>query len=96
VAYSLRGLLDEEDIPTGLEYYNEIKESSDYYIDVDEMNIAGYELLHSDNPQKAEFVFKLNIEAFPNSFIVHASYGEMLLVQGVMRASPNSICRSIF
>jgi len=82
IAYSLVDVVAKDGITKGSVYYNDIKTSSDYYIDVDEMNIAGYELLQSDKTEEAAFVFKLNIEAFPNSFIGYDSYGEMLLGLG--------------
>ncbi len=82
VAYSLVDVVKKDGISAGLEYYVKIKESNDYYRDVDEMNIAGYELLKSDKTEEALFVFKLNVEAFPNSFIPYDSYGEQLLVLG--------------
>ncbi len=41
-------------------YYAEIKASNDYYMDVNELNIAGYELLKLDKTEEALFVFNLN------------------------------------
>ncbi|MCF6360638.1 MAG: beta-lactamase family protein [Cyclobacteriaceae bacterium] len=82
VAYSLVDVVKKDGIGAGLEYYTEIKGSSDYYMDVDEMNIAGYELLQSDKTEEALFIFKLNVGAFPDSFIPYDSYGEQLLVLG--------------
>lgn len=82
VAYTLVEVVKQEGEASALQSYVEIKEDSDYYIDVDEMNIAGYELLQSDKAKEALFVFKLNVEAFPNSFIPYDSYGEQLLALG--------------
>jgi CubicO group peptidase (beta-lactamase class C family) len=82
VAYSLVDVILKEGISTGLDYYTEVKDAEGYYLDVDELNMAGYELLWADREKDAETVFKLNVEAFPNSFIVYDSYGEMLLLLG--------------
>ena len=82
VAYTLKDLIAEEGIIKGQEHYKEVISSSDYYIDVDEMNIAGYELMWADKLEEAIVVFELNVKAFPESFIVYDSYGEGLLVKG--------------
>ena len=82
VAYSLVDVLTKDGIKKGREIYTEIISASDYYIDVDEMNIVGYELLYGEKAEEATFVFKLNVEAFPDSFIPYDSYGELLLTLG--------------
>lgn len=82
IAFSLVDAVAKDGIKKGKEYYEEIKGDSDYYIDVDEMNIAGYELLQSGSTTEAAFLFKLNVDAFPDSFIPYDSYGEFLLEQG--------------
>ncbi len=82
VAYSLVDVVAKEGAEKGLEYYHEIKDADGYYMDVDEMNIAGYELLESDKKNETTIIFKLNTEAFPNSFIPYDSYGEILLTLG--------------
>lgn len=82
VAYSLVDVIAKDGIQKGLEYYREIKNAEGYYTEVNEMNIAGYELLHADKINQAAFLFKLNVEAFPNSFIPYDSYAEVLLLLG--------------
>jgi len=82
VAYSLVDVIAKEGIERGLEYYKEIKNLNGHYTEVNEMNIAGYELLHADKINQAAFLFKLNLEAFPNSFIPYDSYAEVLLILG--------------
>lgn len=80
IAYSLSEVIQKEGVSAGLEYYQSIKNSSDYYIDENEMNIAGYELLLAEKLKQAAFLFKLNVETFPDSFNVYDSYGEVLLL----------------
>lgn len=82
VAYSLLEVINQEDLATGTEYYMEVKDANGYYLDENEMNIAGYELLWADRLDEALFVLKLNVEAFPNSANVYDSYGEILLLTG--------------
>ena len=81
-AYTLFDKINSEGITKGLEHYKETKSSSDYYLDIDELNIAGYELMWADKLEEALIVFELNVKAFPESFIVYDSYGEGLLVKG--------------
>lgn len=82
IAYSLSDIVTEQGIQKGHEYYQKVKDSYGYYADVNEINIAAYELLHADKTKQAEFLFKLNIQTFPDSFIGYDSYGELLLQQG--------------
>jgi hypothetical protein len=43
-----------------------VNRSADHYRDLHEMNKVGYELYFSDKIKEAAFVFKLNIEAYPD------------------------------
>ncbi|MEP7197320.1 MAG: serine hydrolase [Saprospiraceae bacterium] len=82
VAYSLLKVIKEKGIPSATNYYKAILDSSNYRLIENEMNSAGYELLQSGKVKEAAFVFKLNVETFPNSFNVYDSYGESLLALG--------------
>lgn len=82
VATSLSNAIEQDGIETALQFYRKIKDSSDYHLDENEMNLAGYGLLQSDRAEAAAAVFKLNVEAFPKSFNVYDSYGEALLALG--------------
>lgn len=95
IAYSLLDVIANDGVKKAGEYYKKVKGSIDHYIDVDEMNIAAYELLHSNKIQKAGFMFKLNVEAFPNSFIVYDSYGELLLQLGNKSAAIENYKKSV-
>ena len=82
VAYSLVEVLKKEGITKALSFYQEVKDSDDFNLNEQEMNIAGYQMLQSDRAKEAAFLFKLNVEAFPKSSNVYDSYGEALLVLG--------------
>lgn len=82
VAYSFLNAIEKEGTSTALLFYKKIKDSGDYTLNENEMNLAGYQLLQSSRPNEAAAVFKLNAEAFPNSFNAYDSYGEALLALG--------------
>ena len=82
MAYSLQKLIKREGEDSGIDYYNKKRSDDDYYLDEDEMNIAGYELLLADSINEAKVIFELNVQAFPNSANVYDSYGEVLLLLG--------------
>jgi CubicO group peptidase (beta-lactamase class C family) len=70
------------------------KDSSNYYLNEDEINNIGYDFMggpNNPNPfrfpeehkyQEALETFKLNMELFPESWNVYDSYGEILLLLG--------------
>lgn len=82
IAYSLQAIIKKEGATKGLEYYTKIKESSDYYLDEEEMNSAGYELIFANRPEDAVLLFEINVEEFPKSFNVYDSYAEVLMLLG--------------
>lgn len=88
MAYALLDKIQKDGIAPALLYYNEIKASDDYHLNENEMNLSGYQLLQAGNIEDAASVFKLNTEAFPNSFNVYDSYGEALLM---LRDTTNAV-----
>jgi CubicO group peptidase (beta-lactamase class C family) len=82
VAYSLADRIEKEGIPAALAYYNGIKDSTGYYLNENEMNATGYQLLQTGKVKEAAAVFKLNTIAFPKSANVFDSYGEALMALG--------------
>lgn len=82
LAYSLADRIEKDGIPATLVYYNEIKDSNGYYLNENEMNATGYQLLQSGKVKEAVAIFKLNTQAFPKSWNVYDSYGEALMAQG--------------
>jgi CubicO group peptidase (beta-lactamase class C family) len=82
VAYSLADRIEKEGIPATLEYYKGIKDSTGYYLNENEMNQTGYQLLQTGKVKEAAAIFKLNTQAFPKSSNVYDSYGEALMALG--------------
>ena len=82
VAYSLLDVIEKDGITAGLQHYEKVKVSKDYYLQEGEINEVGYYFLQSNRANEAAAVFKLNVEAYPNSFNVYDSYGEALMVLG--------------
>ena len=95
MAFSLLEKIEKDGIATALSHNKEIKESNDYYLDENEMNTSGYQLLQSDRAKEAAAIFKLNVEAFPNSFNVYDSYGEVLMVLGDTSQAIENYKRSV-
>ncbi|MBK8552855.1 MAG: serine hydrolase [Ignavibacteria bacterium] len=63
--------------------FNALKNNQkDYYIDEGEINQLGYNLVNEYKIDEAIEVFKLNVEAFPNSSNVYDSLGEAYMNKG--------------
>ncbi|MGB3074699.1 MAG: serine hydrolase domain-containing protein, partial [Chitinophagales bacterium] len=71
IAYSMMEVIEKDGITTALSYFKAIKDSDSYYLSESEMNDVGYQLLQSGKAKEAAAVFKLNVEAYPNSFNVY-------------------------
>ncbi|MBX2876576.1 MAG: serine hydrolase [Saprospiraceae bacterium] len=82
LAYDLLDWIKEEGIEKALGKFKASKESEKYYLNENEMNLAGYELLQDNKTQEAASVFRMNVEAYPRSSNVYDSYGEALLALG--------------
>ena len=95
LAYSLLDEIEKNGITAALLHYNEIKESDDYHLNENEMNLSGYKLLQSGKAKEAASVFKLNVEAFSNAFNVYDSYGEALMVLGDTTQAIENYKRSV-
>ena len=84
IAEAVFTTIQEKGITPALEQYRELKEkrSDTYELDEDEMNDVGYKLLRMKKVNEAIEIFKLNVEAFPNSSDVYDSLGEAYMVNG--------------
>jgi tetratricopeptide (TPR) repeat protein len=82
LAYALLNKIKKDGLAGAPAYYASVKDSHDYKINETEMNYAGYDLLHAGKAKEAAYVFKLNTEAFPNSYNAYDSYAETLLATG--------------
>jgi len=84
IGATLKKVIDEEGIDAGTALYRKLKkeEAENYNFKEDELNILGYRYMQKDEVDKAVAVFRLNVEAYPNSPNVYDSLGEGLLAQG--------------
>ncbi|MEP3372037.1 MAG: serine hydrolase [Maribacter dokdonensis] len=69
-------------IDAGVAFYEKNKDNQDFDVNENEMNQAGYKLLRSNKTKEAIQIFKLNVDAYPNSANVYDSYAEALLKSG--------------
>jgi tetratricopeptide (TPR) repeat protein len=77
----LKTIIEEDGLETAVKTYWELKKNhqNEYDFGENQLNILGYSYLGGEELEKAIAVFKLNMEAFPNSSNVYDSYGEALM-----------------
>jgi len=95
LAKALSQKLDSLTIDDALDFYKDAKKSGQYYIDEEEMNHFGYTFFQAEKFIKAAFIFKLNVEAFPESFNVFDSYAEALLALGYKKQAAKNYEKSL-
>ena len=95
ITNSLLAVLEKDGINAALSYYKSIKDSPDYRLNEGEINMAGYQLMQSHKIKEAVALFKLNIEAFPNSYNTYDSYAEALLISGDTTGSIENYKKSV-
>ncbi|UCC39668.1 MAG: MBL fold metallo-hydrolase [Candidatus Aminicenantes bacterium] len=76
--------ITESGIQAAIEKYHELKAKQEkkYYFGENDFNALGYRLLMNRKVKEAIEVFKLNVQAFPDSWNVYDSLGEAYLVNG--------------
>ena len=73
----------DEGLQEAKKLYSEIRKSAEYELNEGQMNSLGYELLRMQEDYDAAIeIFKLNVEAFPDSGNVYDSLGEAYMVKG--------------
>jgi CubicO group peptidase (beta-lactamase class C family) len=82
VAFELLEVIESKGIADGVARYKAIKDAEKYELIEGEMNNIGYQLMGNGKTEEAAKVFKLNTEAFPESFNVYDSYAEALMTLG--------------
>ena len=82
LAYELLGVIKNNGVEAGMEFYDLNKHSKTYELNEGEMNQIGYQLMGNGMTEEASKVFKLNIDAYPKSFNVYDSYAEALMNLG--------------
>ena len=58
------------------------KDTLNYYLNVDEMNLLGYQFLWNNKDSFSHEVLKANLDFFPSNWNSYDSYGEILLKMG--------------
>ena len=83
-AAALMGALAESGLEPAAKAYKAIKSDDKdvYYFDEGELNRAGYRLLGEKRIEAAIFLFRINVETFPQSFNVYDSLGEAYMADG--------------
>ena len=82
VAEALLSIITEKGIESALQSYRALKQSSDYYVSESQLNVLGYRLLSMKKVREAIEIFKLNVEAYPQSASVYDSLGEAYMMDG--------------
>jgi CubicO group peptidase (beta-lactamase class C family) len=85
-------------VETAVTQYHDLREnrSDDYDFDNQgELNTLGYQLLSLGKKKEAIEVFKLNVEAFPKSWVVFDSLGEAYLANGENELAMKNYRRSV-
>ena len=95
MAFSMVHVIEKDGITAALDYYETKKDSTNYFISENEMNMAGYELLNAGQANEAAGIFKLNVERNPNSFNVYDSYAESLLALGDKKGAIENYKKSL-
>lgn len=84
IAEAVFATMMEKGIAPALAQYRELKEkrADTHRLNEAEMNIFGYQLLQMKKIKEAIELFKLNVEAFPQSSNVYDSLGEAYMING--------------
>ncbi len=82
IAEALLPTIMEKGIEAALRSYRTLKQSLDYYVSEAQLNSLGYRLLGMKKLREAIEVFKLNVEAYPQSANAYDSLGEAYMTSG--------------
>lgn len=97
IANKLKQRVDQEGIGQIASYYTTLKEheADRYNFSEDQLNQLGYHYLNHDKVDYALAIFKINVDAFPQSSNVYDSYGEALLKQGNREGAIENYLKSV-
>jgi len=97
IAETIFATIMEKGIAPALAQYRELKEkrADTFALNEGEMNGVGYQLLSMKKVKEAIEVFKLNVEAFPQSSNVYDSLGEAYMINGDKEAAIKNYEKSI-
>jgi adenine deaminase len=84
IAETLLQTINEKDLQTAIKQYHELKTTQFDLYDFreSELNTLGYQLMRMNKIIEAIEIFKLNVEAYPQSSNVYDSLGEAYMIKG--------------
>ncbi len=94
-AAAVAAAIDEDGVKAGKKAYTALKEKEGYYFDEKEFNLLGYKYLYNGDKEKALGVFKMNIDAYPDSWNVYDSCGEAFAHMGKMEKAKECYKKSL-
>ncbi|TFG65900.1 MAG: tetratricopeptide repeat protein [Gemmatimonadales bacterium] len=108
VAKAIRAVIDERGVEAGIEHYRELKTVAierhrelreaapeEYNFAESELNDLGYSYMSEGETETAIEIFKLNVEAYPNSFNTYDSLGEGYMEAGQTELAVENYERSL-
>lgn len=95
LATAIKNEIATKNLQAGLSFYVKHKASKEYSLKESELNSVGYTFLRDNKIAEAEAIFKMNMEAFPQSSNVYDSYGEVLMKQGKDKMAAENYKKSI-
>jgi len=95
VADALFPIIMDKGIEAALGQFNALKQSNDYYVTEFQLNNLGYRLLGVKKVREAIEIFKLNVEAYPQSANVYDSLGEAYAVSGDKKLAIRNYQRAV-
>ncbi|HLN52383.1 MAG TPA: hypothetical protein VK212_01660 [Lentimicrobium sp.] len=78
----IRETIGSSGIEAAVAKFRELSPKEEYLLSEEEMNMLGYEYLQAEKYDEAIAVFKMNVEAFPDSFNTYDSLGEAYAAKG--------------
>lgn len=82
-------------IDSGIDMFQDLKDSDLYYVNEAELNNVGYALINIENNRAALEVFQLNAKLFPESWNVYDSLGELFLKIGDKEQAIDNYSKSL-
>jgi CubicO group peptidase (beta-lactamase class C family) len=97
IATELNRIAERDGIGPAVEAFAELKNNNadDYDFSESELNELGNLYLNDGRTIDALAVFKTNVKAFPDSWVVYASYGEALLKNGEKQEAIDNYMKSL-
>ncbi|NLP10779.1 amidohydrolase family protein [bacterium] len=97
IAENLLQTINEKDLPAAIAQYHELKNTQfdNYDFRESELNTLGYQLLRMNKIIEAIEIFKLNVEAYPQSSNVYDSLGEAYMINGDKELAINNYEKSL-